>query len=113
VHAVRTSDGRLYLIDWGSAMVGPRERDLANAFGDGQELADVLATYRRAAGDLTLRPEAVRMFRLWWQLAEIGEYVRLFRHPHTLTPDTSASWANLQQYLRWRSLPRGGPGLAP
>ncbi|MGH3488483.1 MAG: phosphotransferase family protein [Actinopolymorphaceae bacterium] len=98
-NAVRTADGRLYLVDWGSIKLAPRERDLANAFDDLQIGADILPAYRRAAGDVAPRAEAVRLFRLWWQLAEIGEYVRLFRHPHALTVDTAESWNNLQHYV--------------
>ncbi|GAB3419958.1 phosphotransferase [Flindersiella endophytica] len=96
-NVLRTPDGRLRLIDWDSAMLAPRERDLAALEEDGP--SDYLAAYQEHAGPVGPRPEAIEMYHLWWALAEISGYVQLFREPHTDSLDSEQSWLNLNQYV--------------
>jgi hypothetical protein len=44
--------------------------------------------------------EALSLYRLWFDLAEVGGYLSLFRSPHEDTADTRESWKNLQHFLR-------------
>jgi spectinomycin phosphotransferase len=95
-NVIRTSDGAMRLIDWDTVALAPRERDLAHIV-DGS--AEVLSAYRRTAGPVTPRPDALELFELWWALAEICGYVRLFRHPHAESADNAESWRNLRHYV--------------
>jgi spectinomycin phosphotransferase len=94
-NVIRTGDGRMCLIDWDTVALAPRERDLA-AVLDGS--TEVLAAYQRAAGPVAPRAGALEMFRLWWALAEICGYVRLFRRRHADSADCAESWRNLSSY---------------
>jgi spectinomycin phosphotransferase len=94
-NVIRTPDGRMCLIDWDTVALAPRERDLA-AILDGS--IEVLAAYQRNAGPVVPRAGGLEMFRLWWVLAEICGYVRLFRHAHIDSADTAESWRNLACY---------------
>lgn len=96
-NVIRTPDGRMCLIDWDTVALAPRERDLATIL-DGS--TEVLAAYQRTAGPVVPRAGALEMFRLWWALAEICGYVRLFRRAHTDSADTAESWRNLSHYAR-------------
>lgn len=95
-NVVRTTDGRMHLIDWDTVQLAPRERDLA-AFLGGP--TDILTAYQSEAGPATPRPTALELFDLWWSLAEIATYVHLFRLPHTDSQDTKESWRTLTLYL--------------
>jgi hypothetical protein len=44
--------------------------------------------------------DALSLYRLWFDLAEIGGYLTLFRAPHDDTADAAESWGNLQHFLR-------------
>ena len=98
-------DDRWLLIDWDTALLAAPERDLWHLDpGDGS----ILDAYRRRTG-VTPSTAAVDLYRLWWDLTEIGGYLGVLRRPHTDTTDIAQSWKGLQQYLapaeRW-------PGLA-
>nr|CAA07391.1 StrN [Streptomyces glaucescens]CAA55576.1 strN [Streptomyces glaucescens] len=74
------------ILDWGSTMWAPPERDwaaVARAFGtapDGRGLF-------------------LRFYELRWQLAEIAEYTARFAAPHTGDADDHAMWGRLLRYL--------------
>jgi spectinomycin phosphotransferase len=91
-NVLRTDDGRMLLIDWCTMALAPRERDLVDLLDGSPE---VLAAYQRAAGPVAPRPAAFELFRLWWMLAQIGDYVQLFRHPHGDSADNADTWRNL------------------
>ena len=95
-NVMRTPDRGLVLVDWESVLLAPPERDL-------WDLADhdeaILDTYARATG-VEIDREARTLYRLWYDLAEIGSYLSLFRGPHGETADTAESWRNLQHFLR-------------
>ncbi|HZX02443.1 aminoglycoside phosphotransferase family protein [Kribbella sp.] len=94
-NVVRTADG-MRLVDWGTARLAPRERDLTGIH-DGS--ADVLAAYQSAAGPVSPRAAALELFNAWWPLGEIASYVQLFRRPHVESEDSKESWRELTVYL--------------
>jgi aminoglycoside phosphotransferase (APT) family kinase protein len=71
--------GRLLLIDWDSARIGPPERDLWS-FG---------------LGDPRLR----ELFHLRWDLAEAAVDLARFAVPHTGAANERACWTNLVDTL--------------
>ncbi|MER7249217.1 phosphotransferase [Kribbella sp. NPDC000426] len=95
-NVLRTPDGQMLLVDWETARLAPRERDLA-AFLDNS--AEVLTAYQSEAGPITPNPTALELFEAWWPLTEITSYVALFRHPHHASEDTKQSWHELTEYL--------------
>ncbi len=89
-------DGRFLLIDWDTALLAVAERDLWDLDpGDGS----ILASYERATG-LTPAREALDLYRLRYDLTEIGGYLGELRRPHTETADIAESWKNLRHVLR-------------
>jgi len=90
----------LVLIDWDTLLLAPPERDL---WGLVEEDPDVLELYRSLTGRQA-DAEALRLYRLRWDLTEICLYVDQFRHAHRLSDDTAEAWAGLQHHLdpvRW------------
>ncbi|MBA2281037.1 MAG: phosphotransferase [Acidimicrobiia bacterium] len=88
------------LIDWETALVAPPERDLwAMAVED----PGVLDLYAARTG-VTPLAEAVELYRLWWDLAEVAIGVHRFHNPHRESEDTVNSWQAFGLYLdpgRW------------
>ena len=81
------------LVDWDTLLVGPPERDLWMVLGaDGSERG----TYEAATGT-TIEPDVLELYRLWWDLSEIGTYVGEFRRPHEEDADTAVAWRGLQE----------------
>lgn len=92
---IRGVDG-LRLIDWDTVRIAPAERDLWMIADDSGQ---VLEGYSRATGR-TVHAEALSLYRLWWDLADIAIYVDELRRPHRSTEDITASWTYLNRYLR-------------
>lgn len=86
--------GAFHLVDWDTALVAPRERDLMMVLDDDLAGWD---EYREAAGDVPLDRDALRLFRAWWTLADTAVFVAVFRRPHRESADTAAAFANLEQ----------------
>ncbi len=94
----------LVMVDWDTALRAAPERDLWSLAERDKSL---LARYSSATG-VEIDEDALALYRLWYDLVEIGGYLRLFRAPHGLTADTEESWLNLRHFLRpaerWPSL---------
>ena len=101
----------LVFVDWESALLAPPERDLwALAESD----PGVLDAYSAATGT-AIDTDALALYRMWYDLAEISLYLRWFRSSHDDTADAAEGWQNLQYFLRpaqrWPDLlarPAGG-----
>ncbi len=94
-NVLRTPAG-LVLVDWDTVLLAPPERDLwALAETD----SSIPAAYAAATG-VTIDDDALSLYRLWYDLAEIAEYISLFQRSHGDTADTAEAWRNLRQFLR-------------
>jgi hypothetical protein len=81
---------------WDSVLLAPPERDLwALTEAD----PSTPETYTAATG-VVIDDDALALYRLWYDLAEIAEYVSLFRGSHGDTADTAEAWRNLRHFLR-------------
>ena len=66
------------LVDWDTVLLAPPERDLwALAESD----PAIPAAYSAATGT-AVDPDAMMLYRLWYDLAEIAGYICTFRAPH-------------------------------
>jgi hypothetical protein len=94
-NVLRAPDG-LVLVDWDTVLLAPPERDLwALAEAD----ASISSAYAAATG-VAIDDDALTLYRLWFDLAEISEYISLFRDSHGHTDDTAEAWRNLRHFLR-------------
>lgn len=94
-NVLRTAGG-MRLNDWDTVRLAPRERDLVAVLGGP---VDVLPAYQAEAGPVSPRASALELFDVRWELAEIAEYVELFRQPHADSQDSKESWQNLTEYV--------------
>lgn len=81
------SAGGPRLIDWDSALLAPPARDFW-----------MLTPPQQGEGDDLV------LYRLWWELAEIGGYLHAFRREHVANADTAEAWANLGGFARLQTL---------
>jgi spectinomycin phosphotransferase len=95
-NVLRGRDGRVYLVDWDTTLLAPRERDL-------WWVLDAQLTgwdeYREAAGDVEVDVRALELYRRRWELADIAVFVVQFRGPHERTEDTTTAFDGLTGYL--------------
>lgn len=94
-NVMTTNDG-LLLVDWDTTLLAPPERDLWHMAGHDPSL---LHRYTAATGT-EIDDQALALYRLWWDLAEIAGYLALFRSDHQDTADTRESLTNLRHFLR-------------
>jgi hypothetical protein len=59
----------------------------------------MLDAYSAATGN-AIDIDALALYRMWYDLAEISCYVRWFRSSHDGTADAAEGWQNLQYFLR-------------
>ena len=59
----------------------------------------MLDAYTAATGT-AIDADALALHRMWYDLAEISQYVRWFRDAHDDTADAAEAWQNLQYFLR-------------
>lgn len=85
----RADDGRLLLLDWESLRLAPRERDVAAGY----------------AARIPHDPGLLELFRLEWQLAEVGSYADRLRGPHQDDSDTRTVLAGLREQLHGLRVP--------
>jgi spectinomycin phosphotransferase len=93
---MRTGAGTIVLVDWDTVAVGPRERDLWMVEPQDPE---EWAAYTCAASARRPDPEAMQLYRLWWELSEIASYTNTFRSPHVDDANTQVAWRELQEYV--------------
>ena len=93
-NTILTTDGWV-LVDWDTALVAPPERDIWAMVGDDPAVLDHYA----AATGRTVQPEAIELYRLGWDLAEVAIYTALLRSPHERSEDVDLSWGYLEGYL--------------
>ncbi len=84
-----TPDG-LWLVDWESLALAPRERDLVDLVDGGAD---------RGARPLGAREPMLELFRLDWRLFEIADYAAWFRGPHGRSTDDLTALAGLRGEL--------------
>jgi spectinomycin phosphotransferase len=95
-NVIRDPRGGVYLVDWDTTLIAPRERDLQMVLDQGLTGWD---EYSELAGVDSLNHEALHLYRLWWELADITVVVAGFRGPHERTEDMVASWEILARNL--------------
>ncbi len=94
-NVLRTAGGFVF-VDWESVLQAPPERDL---WGLAEADASILAEYSAKTGTV-IDQDALRLYRLWYDLAEISCYIKWFSGSHSDTADTDEAWRNLQYFLR-------------
>jgi len=98
-NTIGTTDG-MVLVDWDTALLAPPERDL---WALAAEDPEILGDYTARTG-ITIDDDALELYRLRWDLADIATFVAEFREPHTETADTALAWEALTQCVdptRW------------
>jgi spectinomycin phosphotransferase/16S rRNA (guanine(1405)-N(7))-methyltransferase len=89
---VLATAGGLRLLDWDTTLLAPPERDLWDLAASAPWILD------EYPGEIDR--DALDLYRLWYDLCEVGGYLALFRAPHADTADAAESWTNLEFFLR-------------
>lgn len=92
---IQTPD-RLFLVDWDTVALAPRERDLW-MLDDGTE--DGLARYVEATG-CAIDRTALAFYRLSWTVTDIAAFLALLRAPHREDEDSRKAWRALESSIR-------------
>lgn len=87
---IRTA-GSLFLIDWDTVALAPRERDLW-MLDDGSPGG--FAPYTEVTGR-TVNRSALQLYRLAWTLSDVAGFFTTFRHEHERNEDTDLGWRAL------------------
>lgn len=95
-NVIITSRAQMLLIDWDSARVAPRERDLPQFVMPDD---DNRALYAAAAGTDQIRSFARELFAIEWNLTEIRWYSDCLRAAHDDTADTRRVYDALHRYV--------------
>jgi spectinomycin phosphotransferase len=102
---VQDTAGAPHLVDWDSARIAPPERDLWVL----DHQPESLQTYVQLIGGTVPDPDILRLYRLWWDLAETAVYTLQFRAPHMEDANMAESWQNMQVFVptreRWPDIP--------
>jgi hypothetical protein len=102
---VETDTGGLLLVDWDSALLAPRERDLWEMPRPGA----AFSSYRTEVG-ASLSEDRLQLYRAWYHLAETAIYTRDFRTPHRGDLNDATRWAS---YLRFLPSHANWPDVVP
>jgi spectinomycin phosphotransferase/16S rRNA (guanine(1405)-N(7))-methyltransferase len=106
-NTMRTAAG-WKLVDWDTALLAAPERDLwLLERGDGR----ARIAYARATR-LDVRPELLLLFRLRWDLKDLGLDIAHLRAPHAKTADDARAWEGIANVLTRRSAGNEVPGAA-
>ncbi|MBV8720270.1 MAG: phosphotransferase [Chloroflexi bacterium] len=92
---VRNQSGAYFLVDWESARLAPPARDLVHLPPSDQ----AAAIYAAITDDPPPSPDLLRLYRLWYALAETSVYLLQFRAPHTADANMTESWQNFLTFL--------------
>jgi spectinomycin phosphotransferase/16S rRNA (guanine(1405)-N(7))-methyltransferase len=85
----------LVLIDWDTARLAPRERDLWSLdAGDGS----TFAAYSDRTGQ-TLSTRLLEFYRLRWDIEDVGAYLAHFSSAHGDSEDDRKSWEEIHRLL--------------
>ncbi|MGI8486061.1 MAG: phosphotransferase enzyme family protein [Thermomicrobiales bacterium] len=96
-NVLRLNDsGKPLLVDWDTAALAPKERDLWMLLDDS---ATDWTPYLKVTGDAVVSASAIRMFQMWWDLCEIAEYASWFRKKHDDSEDARIGWGGLNECL--------------
>jgi spectinomycin phosphotransferase len=95
-NVIRDPTGRMHLVDWDTALLAPRERDLQMVLDDDLTGWD---EYRAAAGPVQLDVDALGLYRRLWALADIASFTATLRRPHADTTDMRHAYEALVHYL--------------
>ena len=94
-NVMRPLDGSLVLIDWDTAALAPRERDLWMVEPRGDEDWDAYVS----GGISRVDRDTMALYRLGWDLMEIAIYTDTFRRPHAEDANTRLAWKGLEGYV--------------
>jgi len=86
----------LHVVDWDTALLAPRERDLHMVLDDEDTGWD---EYRAVAGAVTLDRDALRLYRELWDLSDIASFTVALRRRHERTADTEHALDSLRLLL--------------
>ena len=95
-NVIRDRAGGLHLVDWDTALLAPRERDLQMVLDE--ELTG-WEEYRAAAGPVELDFDALGLYRRLWALADIASFTAVLRRQHADTTDIRHAYEALVYYL--------------
>lgn len=98
-NVIRSARAGLCLVDWDTTLVAPRERDLRMVLDEDMTGWD---EYLAVDPSVALDRRALRLYAMWWDLAEICIFSDGFRRPHDRTDDTEVAWRALTGYLPLR-----------
>jgi spectinomycin phosphotransferase len=95
-NVIREPGGSLRVVDWDTALLAPRERDLHMVLDDEDTGWD---EYRAAAGPVELDRAALRLYRDLWDLADIATFTVALRRRHEQTADSEHALDSLRLLL--------------
>ena len=93
---VTSTSGDLYLIDWDTVRLAPRERDVWLLCGENEA---AMRAYLDNANQPELRPEVLELFRLRWRLQDICVNVAWLRAPHDDSDDSRLALQYLSESI--------------
>lgn len=94
-NTIETPGDGLLLVDWGTTLLAPPERDL---WWLTREDPDLAAAYHDRTG-VVLDPSLLALYEERWALADLATAVADFRRPHVDNEDTRTSWSALRGVL--------------
>ena len=74
------------LIDWDTAKIAPKERDLWMVAADGFSVGEV-------------DRHMVELYRAQWDLAELADYAKRFADPEDDGPEGAEAWEDFTRYV--------------
>jgi spectinomycin phosphotransferase/16S rRNA (guanine(1405)-N(7))-methyltransferase len=94
-NTIHTTAG-LRIIDWDTALVAPRERDLWILR---ERAGDAVSEYERVSG-ASVSPAVLDIYRTRWDLADLAAFANQFAQPHSGDANDEASWRLMKELVR-------------